>query len=771
MTKSLLKNTYVMKLIKKTLKDVSEGYILFEQGEEWKKLFFRCGKIVNASSSSREDYLGQYLISYGVISCKEFEEAYRTGEEDKSALEAIQKFSTPKILKQMMFEKVIDTIFIAARWPECKYEVFSGQQAEHQSIDVEISTKEIAKGLKKRVDEFRSILKVIPELGARPEVDTEKAETTKINNQKEIILNYLKAGKTITDILSIMAPHNYLLLKSFYQLNKMGIISKGKGAPLSRDNAIRLVNDSSICKADHKVVSCFIINEPIQAGAEAPGDDRFKREVSIYQKLYNEDPENSIYNNGFVKAKSCFIVDFYSSKLSPFSIISLNSEREKIPLKNDVDDEVFSLIESMGGKISLRDIIRALECRHEIDVLTSINKFLVHEVVKEVEPETMIDAIRLGRAESFDKLFKKDDVNRFFETDISINLTSSMVSVISGSVSEEIAQEVGRESTGGSPVSLHNYEMTYLMLASMLGNYEAAEFLIYHQANLDIDNGNGVTALMLALENKHDDIAMLLLDNRADVDARNSNGYSALMIAASKGFAHVVDYMIKLNVNVNRKTANGQTALHSALRFDHQEIVVSLIAAGIDLDSKDRDGHTPLYYAESEDTVELIKRGRGNSKRLKKKMEKKKEAILVYDSGILSDDSQGVSYFLVLSLFIFLLVASSLFNIYLIFSPGNQYGISSQAKDAMKHLGKEYCGKFKACNKKLPPHVLANCEQMGTDIVSAYFKNARKCDMKMIKDCGNCLKELKCKEFLDVDDSNMSEYCHECLNICKFNLE
>jgi ankyrin repeat protein len=54
--------------------------------------------------------------------------------------------------------------------------------------------------------------------------------------------------------------------------------------------------------------------------------------------------------------------------------------------------------------------------------------------------------------------------------------------------------------------------MTFLMLASMIGNYEAVEFLLAQHAKPDLHNGNGVTALMLALQNGYDEIALLLMN-------------------------------------------------------------------------------------------------------------------------------------------------------------------------------------------------------------------------------------------------------------------
>lgn len=230
MGKFLLKNTFVVGLIKKTLKETSQGYLLFEKDDEWKKLFFKNGKVNSASSSDRADYLGQYLISYGVINTDQFEEAYESKLETKESMDAVLRFASPEILGQLVFEKIIDTIFIASQWPECIYSVVVEEQTKYQNVDVELSLDDIGDGLKKRIVEFNEILSSIPELGARPKIDYLDARNYEISNQKEIVLNYIVAGKTITEILSILAPHNYLLFKCFYKLSQMGVIVKGTGS-------------------------------------------------------------------------------------------------------------------------------------------------------------------------------------------------------------------------------------------------------------------------------------------------------------------------------------------------------------------------------------------------------------------------------------------------------------------------------------------------------------------------------------------------------------
>jgi len=416
-------------------------------------------------------------------------------------------------------------------------------------------------------------------------------------------------------------------------------------APLSKEDVINLVNDSNKSKKGSQQVSDFSLNAEMKEKViREMGEDKYRKAISIYQKLHGKNPENSLYSHLYTKAKSCFVVHFYNNKLSPFAVIEIVHDIKKTSDVAEIDIEIFNELQKKGDKkASIKNIVKSFEDRHEIDVLTSIDKLMQSGVVKEVEPEIFIDAIKLEENEHFEKLFKKKEKNKLFDIDVSKNLTPLMLSVVTGNYSEEIAKEFGVKvfEKGAAPV-LHDYEMTFLMFASMIGNYEAVEFLLLNNVKPNLHNGNGVTALMLALENRHDDIAILLMSNRADVNAKNKNDYSALMIAAAKGMAHVVDHMIKLKVDVNHVNSKGQTALISALRFNNENIVVSLIAAGTDLNSKDVEGHTPIYYAESVVVTELIRRGARHSKQIKKKQNKKRKKKLAYDKNIFKDEKEVV---------------------------------------------------------------------------------------------------------------------------------
>ncbi|CAG9978756.1 unnamed protein product [Clonostachys byssicola] len=100
--------------------------------------------------------------------------------------------------------------------------------------------------------------------------------------------------------------------------------------------------------------------------------------------------------------------------------------------------------------------------------------------------------------------------------------------------------------------------------ASVKGNKNALEELIRANANVNMKNFAGYTALMLASPNKHIDCVRLLLRQG--------------------------------DINIDQRDNDGRTALHHAARACDPEIVAALLAEGASVSIRDIDGKSPLHY-------------------------------------------------------------------------------------------------------------------------------------------------------------------------------
>ena len=137
-------------------------------------------------------------------------------------------------------------------------------------------------------------------------------------------------------------------------------------------------------------------------------------------------------------------------------------------------------------------------------------------------------------------------------------------------------------------------------------------------AKLDVQDGNGTTALMWAVPKMAP--TKILLDRGASVNIQNKTGETALMLAVKGGFLKKVLFstvigpykdaaklLIAKGADVNLQETNGKTALmHAAGALNntgndydaYTEMMKILIDKGAKPDMEDKDKNTALYWAQ-----------------------------------------------------------------------------------------------------------------------------------------------------------------------------
>lgn len=118
---------------------------------------------------------------------------------------------------------------------------------------------------------------------------------------------------------------------------------------------------------------------------------------------------------------------------------------------------------------------------------------------------------------------------------------------------------------GLDPNTSDAFNNTPLSIAAHFGQTDAAKLLLNKGANIDGIRGQ-MTPLQCAIYGGHHDTANVLLSNNADPDLTDDYGMSALTIAAQKGDSKMVEALLKAGANIEHADNNGWRPLHSALR-------------------------------------------------------------------------------------------------------------------------------------------------------------------------------------------------------------
>ncbi|XP_059171165.1 putative ankyrin repeat protein RF_0381 [Physella acuta] len=114
----------------------------------------------------------------------------------------------------------------------------------------------------------------------------------------------------------------------------------------------------------------------------------------------------------------------------------------------------------------------------------------------------------------------------------------------------------------------------------------------------------GETALMVALRNYNDDVACKLLSYNADVNIKNEKGYTALHMAVLGLSRKALPLILQQGCSVNVQAENGDTPLMLA---DDKSIVKLLCDTGADVNLRNCEGKSALHYAIFYGKINLVR--------------------------------------------------------------------------------------------------------------------------------------------------------------------
>jgi ankyrin repeat protein len=144
-----------------------------------------------------------------------------------------------------------------------------------------------------------------------------------------------------------------------------------------------------------------------------------------------------------------------------------------------------------------------------------------------------------------------------------------------------------------------------LSVAFANGHLELAELLIVNGADI---NNQYVYPPILLKAAKHNDVKAveMLLDNNADVDVSDIEGGTALHYACYYGCEEIVDFLLMNGANKDKKDDRGWTPLHAAADRNRVGVIKLLLEYGADKNIVDNDGNKPIDHCWSDECINLL---------------------------------------------------------------------------------------------------------------------------------------------------------------------
>jgi curved DNA-binding protein CbpA len=229
------------------------GTAVFSRDREVKKVFFKNGDILFASSNLNEDRLGEFLMRTGKITSAQFEKSLevvtKTGKKLGAVLFEMGNLTAHDLVAQVKLQvkEIILTLF---SWHDGQYQFAGGPLPASEIIPLHMSTGDlIIEGIRAR--EWKGVRKALPSIKTilRPSTDPSHLfQSVHLDQDQQSVFALLDGCKSIQEICLLSGIGDFNTLKAIYTLLALKMAEAGEIKTREGKIVCEVVRDTVVAK-------------------------------------------------------------------------------------------------------------------------------------------------------------------------------------------------------------------------------------------------------------------------------------------------------------------------------------------------------------------------------------------------------------------------------------------------------------------------------------------------------------------------------------------
>ncbi len=214
-------------------KEKETGTVVFSRDTEIKKVFFKNGDILFASSNLDEDRLGEFLMRTGKITSAQFDKSsevvIRTGKKLGAVLFEMGSLTAQDLVAQVKLQ-VKEIILKLFSWRDGHYQFDGGPLPVSEIIPIHMSTGDlIIEGI--RTLDWKGVRKSLPSIKTILRTSTDPSllfQSVHLDQDQQSVFSLIDGSKSIQEICVLSGIGDFNTLKAIYTLLALRMAEAGE---------------------------------------------------------------------------------------------------------------------------------------------------------------------------------------------------------------------------------------------------------------------------------------------------------------------------------------------------------------------------------------------------------------------------------------------------------------------------------------------------------------------------------------------------------------